>query len=131
MRTIIAGSRTCTQMQDLLDALAYYDFDITAVIGGEAPGADTLGKEWALAHGIPYYPYPANWKKYGQAAGFVRNKQMRDEGKAEALIALWDGESPGTKNMIHLADEGGLVIYVHYIKVPPRKPNTKQLRVRN
>lgn len=131
MRTIIAGSRTCTDMQYLLEAIAHFDFDITVVIGGEAPGVDTLGKEWALAHHIPYEGYPANWGKYGKKAGYHRNRQMRDEGKADALIALWDGVSPGTKNMIQLAYEGGLIVYVHTIPESPRKPNTKHFRVKD
>ena len=34
---------------------------------------------------------------------------------AEALIALWDGESPGTRNMIATAKALGLRCYIHRV----------------
>lgn len=42
--------------------------------------------------------FPAKWKEYGKAAGFVRNSEMADY--SDMLIAFWDGKSKGTKNMI-------------------------------
>lgn len=50
--------------------------------------------------------YPANWKLYGKRAGFLRNEQMAQN--ADALVAFWNGESRGTKNMIELAKRYGL-----------------------
>jgi hypothetical protein len=35
---------------------------------------------------------------------------------ADALIAFWDGESKGTKNMIALAEQAGLIVKVFYFK---------------
>jgi hypothetical protein len=32
---------------------------------------------------------------------------------ADALIAVWDGKSPGTKHMIKIATELGLKVYIH------------------
>ena len=32
---------------------------------------------------------------------------------ADALIAIWDGQSRGTKNMIHMAEKAGLKVYVY------------------
>jgi hypothetical protein len=32
---------------------------------------------------------------------------------ADALIAVWDGKSRGTKNMIETAEKMGLRVYVH------------------
>ncbi len=34
---------------------------------------------------------------------------------ADALIALWDGTSKGTKGMIDLAKKRGLKVFVQYI----------------
>lgn len=79
-----------------------------------APGADLLGKDWADAHGIIVDPYPAEWEVYGRKrAGSIRNMQMAQN--AEALLALWDGESPGTRNMIAIAKSLGLRWYVHRV----------------
>jgi hypothetical protein len=35
---------------------------------------------------------------------------------AEALIAVWDGVSRGTKNMIEEAKARNLAVYIHYIQ---------------
>ena len=45
--------------------------------------------------------FPADWDKYGKAAGYKRNEEMARN--ADALIAFWDGKSRGTKHMIDLA----------------------------
>ena len=57
-----------------------------------------LGAEWAANHGVPLQHFPAYWDKYGKSAGFIRNAEMGEY--ADALIAFWDGVSPGTKHMI-------------------------------
>jgi hypothetical protein len=60
---------------------------------------------------IPCFRFPADWDRYGKAAGYIRNETMA--ANAEALIALWDGRSPGTKHMIDIARKKGLKVYVH------------------
>ena len=81
------------------------------IVSGKAKGADSLGERYAKERGYKIEVYPADWKKYGKAAGMIRNKQMAE--KADALIAFWDGKSHGTKNMIDLAHKNFL--YVHPI----------------
>lgn len=41
-------------------------------------------------------PMPADWDRYGNAAGPIRNRKMAEV--ADALVAVWDGRSPGTKD---------------------------------
>lgn len=36
--------------------------------------------------------------------------------QADALVAVWDGESRGTKHMIDIARKEGLEVYVHLTK---------------
>lgn len=83
--------------------------DIT-VISGCALGVDTFGIRWAEERGLPVMRYPADWDRYGKSAGPRRNSQMAVV--ADALVALWDGESPGTRHMIQEADKRGLRVYV-------------------
>lgn len=73
-----------------------------------------MGEFWAKERDIPVDHYPANWDEHGKAAGFIRNKQMAQV--SEALIALYDGVSPGTKSMIDLAHKHGLKVYIHLVK---------------
>ncbi len=111
MKTIIAGSRSCKNRLILLTALHRCGWTPTAVVSGAAPGADRLGERWAAAMNIPCFRFPADWDRYGKAAGYIRNETMA--ANAEALIALWDGRSPGTKHMIDIARKKGLKVYVH------------------
>jgi hypothetical protein len=110
MRTIIAGSRDCTDYDLLEKAIKECGWIPTVVISGNAKGADTLGEIWAEKNDVPYELYPAKWKLYGRSAGPRRNIEMSEV--AEALIALWDGESRGTKHMIDTARKKGLRCYI-------------------
>ncbi|MBQ7606414.1 MAG: DUF2493 domain-containing protein [Desulfovibrionaceae bacterium] len=67
-------------------------------ISGNARGADSLDERYAKEHGFDLEIYPANWKKYGKEAGFIRNNKMASI--SDVLIAFWDGKSHGTNDMI-------------------------------
>ena len=110
MRTIIAGSRDITDQYIVDSAIAESNISITSVVCGEARGVDLLGKRWAKRSRIPVASFPAQWGVHGKAAGFIRNTEMAEN--ADALIAIWDGSSRGTKMMIDIAKKKGLVVFV-------------------
>ena len=112
-KTIIAGSRDCSDYFQLIEAVAQCGWEITSVVSGMARGADTLAIQYAENNSLPLHKYPADWNKYGKSAGYKRNVQMAEN--AEALIALWDGKSKGTKHMIDIARSKGLKVYVHLV----------------
>jgi hypothetical protein len=114
MKTIIAGSRTITDYNELLKAIDKIDWEITVVISGNARGVDRLGERWARENNIPLKKYYPDWDKYGKAGGFKRSEKMVWD--AEALLALWDGKSNGTKHTITLAQNRGLLNYVHNVE---------------
>lgn len=111
LRTIIAGSRDRVKYSDICRAVELCGWVPTVVISGKARGADEFGERYAREHSIPIEEYPADWEQFGKSAGPRRNAQMAEV--AEALIAVWDGESRGTKNMIETARAKGLRVYVH------------------
>lgn len=119
MRTIIAGSRCCTDKRDLIAALSACGWTPTTVISGTAKGADRLGEAWAAEHDVPCERYPADWDRHGKSAGYRRNERMAE--CADALIALWDGQSRGTKHMIDIAKRNGLLVRVQMIGSKPCK----------
>jgi hypothetical protein len=88
-RVIIAGSRT-VENYDLVEmavnACPFKD-KITEVVSGGALGADFYGEQWAKKHMIPVRRFPADWRKYRQSAGPIRNEEMARY--ADALIAGW------------------------------------------
>lgn len=113
MKVIIAGSRFITDYNLVVLAVKESGFDITEVVCGAANGVDSLGERYAKENGIKLSYFYADWKGLGKLAGIKRNEQMGNYG--EALIAVWDGKSPGTKHMINFAKKKKLITYVKNI----------------
>lgn len=111
MKVIIAGSREITDKWSIVEAVGATDWIISEVVSGTAKGVDILGEEWAKIHKIPIKQFPANWDKYGKAAGFRRNEEMAEY--ADALIAIWDGKSRGTLHMINSMVSRKKSVYVY------------------
>lgn len=106
LRLIIAGSRTIPpEGYAAIDRAITKPHVITEIVSGKAKGADALGEKWANRHRIPIKQFPAQWEVYGRLAGRMRNRQMAQYG--DALLAVWDGKSRGTGNMIFEMREVG------------------------
>lgn len=110
MKTIIAGTRTVTDPAIVVAAISSAPFPIPEIVSGCARGVNTialrLGQQW----GVPCRMFPAQWG-LGNKAGPLRNQQMADY--ADALIAIWDGVSRGTADMINRAQAKGMSVHVH------------------
>lgn len=78
---------------------------ITEGVSGDAKGADRKGAAWCKYHRIDVDKKEADWKTYGKKAGPIRNSEMEKVG--EALIAIWDGQSKGTLDMINKMKKKG------------------------
>jgi hypothetical protein len=130
LKLIIAGSRDVTDYQILIDAISHFEIiGIREIVSGTANGADKLGERYAEENNIIIKRFPADWGnitrsgatvrinssgiKYDAAAGYIRNKQMATYG--DALLALHKNGSRGTKNMIQLAKEKGLPVWVYKV----------------
>lgn len=118
-KVIIAGGRDFENyeyMVEKLDELFYNsnkfktEWREIKIISGMAKGADTLAIRYADEHKLTKILFPANWKLYPRAAGFLRNEDMLSI--ATHLIAFWDGKSSGTKHMIDIAQEKGIPVWV-------------------
>lgn len=117
-RVIIAGSRDFTDyhfLSSVMDRLlSNYEQEDIQIVCGMAKGADTCGESYAKEHGYEIRYFQADWGRYGTAAGPIRNEEMARN--ADALVAFWDGKSPGTKSMIQLAQKYNLQIRVKKYK---------------
>ena len=123
MRTIIAGSRNIPSdvaIKLVEKCIELSEFKLTEIISGGARGIDSAAEKYwrqKFSNKEPEYSLrimPANWDKYGKSAGQIRNIHMAAE--ADALIAIWDGESPGTQNMIKIATRKQMPIFIYYYK---------------
>jgi len=118
VKVIVAGSRSITCAAFVDRAIEQSGFKITELVCGLATGVDLLGKGWAEEHHVPVKEMPVDWHPEGKldcGAGFRRNERMAEY--AEAVIAVWDGESHGTKYMIDVARQKGLQVYVYCVPV--------------
>lgn len=98
MKIIVAGNRTYKNHEHICAVLDAVVQKRDVVLQGGASGVDRVAQTWARTHGVACRQFEAAWEQLGSAAGRVRNAQMAQE--ADALIAFWDGESPGTGSMI-------------------------------
>jgi hypothetical protein len=130
MKVIIAGSRNIEDYKIVEEAVKKSGFKVTEVVSGGARGVDTLGEKYASENNLSLKVFKAEWgnldvpkykikkNKYGKlyniGAGFERNELM---GKyADALIAIWDGKSNGTKHMIQCMRKSGKKIFVESVR---------------
>lgn len=105
MRVIVCGGRNFNNdewVNSNLDKLG-----ITEVATGGAKGVDRLAEQWAKSRKLRLTIFPALWDTYGRIAGQIRNKQMLDEFKPDAVVAFTTGCGPGTNGMIELSIKSG------------------------
>lgn len=102
MKIIVCGGRdydNAEYMTTVLDEL-HAATEITSVVHGDARGADRMAAMWAHRNGIEVIPYPADWTRYGDGAGHIRNAEMLQE-NPQMVIAFPGGG--GTANMVKIA----------------------------
>lgn len=117
MKIAIVGSRTFEDYDLLCKFIGSVLSDgelasIEAVVSGAARGADTLAERYAEEHGFEMIVFPAEWKKFGRRAGFIRNVDIIRE--CDICFAFWDGESHGTKHDIELCEQTGKPCHICY-----------------
>lgn len=117
-RVIIAGGRNFSNVMLFRNTIRKYLLDIKdeiEIISGGCSGADTMGEWFAEDNNLKLTVFEADWDKYSRAAGPIRNEKMAKyaaESDRGILIAFPIGKSPGTRNMIKLANQYGLEVYV-------------------
>jgi hypothetical protein len=87
----------------------YYNIEI--VSGGCPTGIDRIAieiakiesKENNFVRSVTYKDFPADWDKYGKAAGPIRNREIVEY--SDAIYVVWDGISKGSKNVIDICNE--------------------------
>lgn len=115
-RVIIAGSRQIGDyglVERYCDKMLFNKRNAgenIIILSGGCSGVDLLGEKYAAERSFQVERYPAEWTRYGRRAGVLRNEIMVQ--RADALIAIWDGQSRGTKNVIELAEKYGLMVRI-------------------
>ncbi len=117
----ITGDRNWDDQYMIDETLSEYQNKDVILIHGDCVGADKMSgisakkyKHWNVIS------EPANWKKYGRAAGPIRNKEMivlttkfKELGFENIVLAFHDclDISKGTKNCVDTAIKFGLLVW--------------------
>jgi hypothetical protein len=111
MKLVIAGSRDIPISIDfVLQAIYHFNIEPIEIVCGACPtGPDATGAQIAKMNGLPLKEFPAEWEKYGNRAGPLRNNKMAAYGNA--LLLIWDGVSKGSQSMKNAMVERKKPIY--------------------
>lgn len=110
MHILVCGSREYAnrdKVYQVLDLIRQVT-PVSLIIHGEATGADTFAKEWALSRHVPQKGKEPDWASYGNYAGNVRNQRMLDENRVDLVIAFSTGQ--GTRDMIGRATNANIPV---------------------
>ena len=97
MKLLIVGTRGILNF----DLSPYVTSDVDTIISGGSSGIDTLAEQYADAHALSKYIIRPQYQIYGRFAPLKRNEIMVD--MTDAVLAVWDGTSRGTKYTINYA----------------------------
>lgn len=124
MRLLITGSRTWDDpayIARVLDELYRTSLGLLVIHGACPAGADAMADAWAVrrraeGRSVLIERFPANWDRYGRAAGMVRNAEMVaavGTGGSVACHAFIRDGSKGASHCVKLARRAGIPVTVH------------------
>lgn len=122
-RVLVTGSREWTD-RDLLERVLGNVLSLCplVIVHGKCPrGADKMASAWVAAaraqnFNVTEEPHPADWKRYHNGAGPIRNQEMADLG-ADVVYAFFAGDgtgSKGTADCARRAEKAGLQVRKFY-----------------
>lgn len=115
-KVIVAGSRSIQSKSTVYEGIRVAmqaGVVFGEVVTGGARGPDTIAHQAAEKKRVPTKVFEADWEQYGKKAGPIRNTSMAEY--ADELVAIWDGESRGTLDMIRKARKNGLDVFVYTV----------------
>jgi len=103
VRVLACGDRNWSDAAKIRERLARLPGD-TVIVHGAARGADTLAGLVANRLKLVVEAFPADWERYGRAAGPIRNREMLDT-RPDLVIAFHSNlaESKGTRDCVNEA----------------------------
>lgn len=111
MNITISGSRDFPDRERVFATLDAFktEHPFDKMFAGGARGVDRFAEEWALFHQVPCTVVPAQWAMFGKRAGYMRNIKMLEQ--SDALLAIFDTLTPGTKHAVTHAFKMSLTVY--------------------
>ena len=116
-RLLVTGSRTWDDPTTIEHALAVilarHPGGVLLVHGACPRGADAIAAAYAArTPGYQIEAHPADWHRYGRAAGHRRNAEMITLG-TDGCVAFIRADSPGSTATVRLAEAAGIPVWLH------------------
>ena len=110
MRVLVCGGRNYSNFNYVQKILNQWHqgCNFSLLIAGGQTGADTLAETWAYINKVPTLIIKAEWKKFGKAAGNLRNTRMLVDGQPIIVIAF--PGNTGTADMIMQAKAAHIAV---------------------
>ena len=104
MICIITGGCSIDDMCVLEKALKICPFTsrITEVVNSACDGIEMLGLKWAEENNRPFVAFPICRRRNSREESLKHKRKIVEY--ADALIAIYNGKSKGTANMIKIAE---------------------------
>ena len=125
MKVGIVGSRSITEYEPVRLAIWqspwFESKDMTppkkwgyTLVSGGADGVDSSAAEFAEEVGVPIDVIEPDWDDWSDGhPALSRNTEIVK--KSDAIVAVWDGQSNGTRDSIDKALDRGVPIYVEVV----------------
>lgn len=112
LRVIISGSGTFhdkEMLETVCDNLMNpYRKERNIILLVTESQVGNITKEYAEKKGYDYEVFKADWGRFPERAGYIRNEDLARN--ADAGIIFWDGESILTKHLLELIHEYNLMV---------------------
>jgi hypothetical protein len=115
MRVAIVGSRhfePLDQVTDYVNGLPAR----ASIVTGSASGVDAAATRAARARGLAVQVLPMSFEEVKDAVA-AEGRRSRLVDSCDALVAFWDGTSPGTRTTIERALDAGKEVHVFTSKL--------------
>jgi len=109
MKTAIIGSRNLK----INNISEYIPEGTDEIVSGGARGIDSCVADYAKKSGLKLTVFFPDYKRYSRAAPHIRNREIIKY--TDCVVALWDENSRGTKNVIDECVRRGVDVRVFLI----------------
>lgn len=110
MKILVCGDREWKNKHAIWKELSKLPRE-TVIVHGDCRGADRLAGEVAKELGFKVISVPADWNRFGAAAGPIRNQKMLDDHRDIERVLMFHhdlNKSRGTRDMWFRANKLGL-----------------------
>ena len=122
IKLLVSGARDwpyekvlVTALDDIALKLKEKKLVISELVEGGAKGADTMARNWAKTCDLKINTFNADWKKFGKAAGPIRNTAMVKYVSSSGIVVAFHSDitkSKGALSLVGIAKKHNLTVWL-------------------